>query len=437
MKNKIVYITLIVGLGLGLISCNRTEEDLFSESAAIRLNKSITEVNELFQSAENGWIMEYMPNNESPGATYLVKFTSSKEVTMATLNKYIPTYKEANGYWQILNDMGPVITFDTYNDVFHMFSDPVAPGTGEADGVGLGGDYEFLIASKTTDVIVLKGKKHGASTILRKLPANQNWQEYFGLLSNMDAIIFGKSNARLRLLVDNNELFTLKNGSSHIFSLIPKGGNEIDDAVESPFIVTDYGLRLSKPIKVGEISAQSFKLSDDKNELICTDNGANAKIVSMPPTDIFSDIINARKYMNLKYSDENMSESIKSVYETINNIVVNKTRKLEYIGFTNNKDYGTSLSVYTTKGTNKIEGFLSFSITKLNDTNLRLKFNGFTGKYDTNGKTYYDTYAVSGLVSTLEDDYTITIRDGALSASILRFTSITDTTKWFDIILKI
>lgn len=141
--------------------------------------------------------------------------------------------------------------------------------------------------------------------------------------------------------------------------------------------------------------------------------------------------------MTLKYSDENMSESIKSVYATINNIVIDKTRKLEYIGFVNNKDYGTSLSVYTTKGTSKIEGFLSFSITKLNDNNLRLKFNGFAGKYDTNGKTYYDAYAVSGLVSTLEDDYTITIRGGALSASTLRFTSITNANKWFDLILKI
>ena len=133
-----------------------------------------------------------------------------------------------------------------------------------------------------------------------------------------------------------------------------------------------------------------------------------------------------------------MSEAIKTAYASINTIVVSKTRKLEYIGFTNNKDWGTSLSVYTSKGTSKIEGFLGFSITRLTDSDARLKFNGFTGKYDTNGKTYYDTYSVSGLVSLLEGDYTLTVQGNGsvFSASTIRFTSKTNANKWFDLFLK-
>ncbi|MFZ4581364.1 MAG: DUF4302 domain-containing protein [Paludibacter sp.] len=436
MNSKYRNIVAVILMSSIIIACNRVEDDLFNESAAIRVNKSIEMTNDLLTSVDNGWVFEYFPNSTSVGVTYLVKFPTSSQVTMATVNQYVTTYKEANSYWRVINDMGPVLTFDTYNDVFHLYSAPTLPSTGESDGKGLEGDYEFLIVDKSADIITLKGKKRGTISILRKLSSTQSWIGYFDLINNMNVVIFGKTNARLRLVADNNELYTLKNGSSHIFSLVPNGGDEIDDATDSPFIVTDYGIRMSSPISIGEKWAQNFKLSDDKNELICTDNGVNAKIVSMPSTDIFTDIINARKYMIFKYADENMSETIKSAYTTINNIVVSKTRKLEYIGFTYNKDYGISLSVYSTKGTSKIEGFLNFSTTKLNDTNVRLKFNGFVGKFDTNGKTYYDTYALSGLVALLEDDFTISIRDNALSASVLRFTSITDTTKWFDLILK-
>jgi len=414
-------------------SCKLEEDDIFEASAAARLNTAKSEYKKTLCNATNGWVMEYFANTESEGYTFIMKFSESGAVTIAAKNKYTnKTYKTESSLYEIITDNGPVLTFNTYNTLFHSFSNPEDP-----DGYGLKGDYEFIVLKADSNEVSLKSKKYGVYVSLHKLATNQDWPQYYDILSSMNQAMFGNTSSVLQLKVNDSIVYTVKNGSMQIFSLIPNGGDELTDAILKPFIVTDKGIRLVTPIKVGDISAREFVLTDDKNQLISIDKEVNMKFIAMPPTSIFLNTINARKYMNLKYSDENMSESIKSVYATINNIVVNKTRKLEYIGFTNNKDYGTSLSVYTTKGTSKIEGFLSFSITKLNDTNLRLKFNGFTGKYDTNGKTYYDTYAVSGLVSTLEDDYTITIRDGALSASILRFTSITDTTKWFDLILKI
>lgn len=417
MKNKIVYITLIVGLGLGLISCNRTEEDLFSESAAIRLNKSITEVNELFQSAENGWIMEYIPNNESPGATYLVKFTSSKEVTMATLNKYIPTYKEATGYWQILNDMGPVITFDTYNDVFHMFSDPVAPGTGEADGVGLGGDYEFLITSKTTDVIVLKGKKHGASTILRKLPANQKWQDYFIALNNLNSGLFDKNSMRLHLFVDDVEKYSINKASSRIFSVVPASGNDVDDAFDKPILVTEYGFKFTTPLTIDKTSLNTFKISDDNQRLICTDKGVNAYISGPNPANYYMSNENTWEFKFAKPMGTTFSSSYNSMVANCKSVLKENFTNLYFKYNSARKTYSVSFI------SGKYTGTYDFNRTDMGDNKVKLTYSGTS---DTNGSYYYKSIGgFQSLVTNLSQTFVISA-DYGINVSSLKFTAVAD-----------
>jgi hypothetical protein len=440
MKYKIItktlFVLFIMACTISTSSCSQEEENLFDESAALRLNKSITEATDLLQSSENGWIMEYFPNTASAGFTYLLKFPSSKVATFATINQYVTTYKEADGFWRVINDMGPVLTFDTYNDIFHIFADPAAPGTSDGDGVGLNGDYEFLVINKTADMVTLKGKKHGAITILRKLAAGQQWQDYFKVLDNMNSTIFGSFNTNLSLKIDDNEAYTLYNGNSHIFTIVPKDGNVIDNGTDKPFIITDYGIRLVNPITVGETSVQDFKLSDDKNELIGIGTDLKAKITAMPAYNVFMDIIGSSKYMILKNSDENLGSTVKDAYQKFNNTVTSKTRKLEYIGFVKDKNWGISLVVNTTKSTSKIEGFLSFSISANADNSVNLKFNGFNGKYDTNGKTYYDSYGMSEFVSLIEDNYNLALQGNALSSTTIRFTSKTTPSKWFDLLLK-
>jgi len=432
MKKEFLPICFIL-ITLAFQSCLFEEDLIFDKSAAERLNKAIIDDTDSLQSANNGWVMEYFATPESPGYTLLIKFNKSGESVVAGKNELTENILVTDTcHYEMIGDTGPVLTFNSYSKVLHAFSEP------DDSGLGLQGDFEFVVIKTTADQIVLRGKKRGTTILLRKLPAGQGWQEYFVLLENMNTTLFGQTNPTLKLSVDNIDSFRLSNGISHIFNLVRKGGDVIADVKEKPFIVTDYGLRFADPINIGELALQTFKLSADKNELICTDSGVNAKINAMPPTDIFSNIINARKFMILNNSDNNMSEAIKTAYASINTIVVSKTRKLEYIGFTNNKDWGTSLSVYTSKGTSKIEGFLGFSITRLTDSDARLKFNGFTGKYDTNGKTYYDTYSVSGLVSLLEGDYTLTVQGNGsvFSASTIRFTSKTNANKWFDLFLK-
>ncbi len=434
----ILIVSVVLTFGLIAVSCSRMQEDLFSESAAIRLNKSMQATNDLIKSAENGWVMEYFPNPESAGVTYIVKFYPADTATMVTVNKYVPVFKPETGYWQVINDMGPVLSFDSYNNAFHIFADPIDPATGVADGKGLEGDYEFLIGKQTQDEIILKGKKHGGRSLLKRLAEGQDWKGYFDILGEMNNTLFGGyADSKLKLMIDNELNSTLSNGSAHVFTVVPKGGTEIDNGYTLPFIVTDYGLRLATPMESGEKEIQTFRLSDDKNKLISTDAGVNAEIIAQGGADVFSNIINARKYMIFNTAENMMSSSVKAEYDKINTALTAAGRRLEYIGFTNHRDWGVSLAMMSSSRTgSRVEGFIGYTLTQINEEEVTLKFNGFTGKFDLGGQTYYNLYTAKGLVELLEGDYTLSLVGPALTSSTVRFTSKTDSSKWFNLQLR-
>ncbi|MDD3079676.1 MAG: DUF4302 domain-containing protein [Paludibacter sp.] len=430
MKKRITYILLTAIISWSMSSCSLTEEDLFSESAAIRLNNSIANADTILVSAKNGWEMLYFPTKSSAGYNMLVKFDADFNVTVAAQNTLTTNgqYKTSKSLWDVIQGSGPILTFNTYNDVLHAFSDP------QDDGVGYEGDYEFIVLSADSNTLKLKGVKRGTIIYMKRLAKNQSWTGYFEKLDSVNQTIFGRFSTTLKLQINGAEAFSLTNGNTHIFTFTPEGESILDSGYEVPFIITNYGLQLLTPINQESSSAQEFVLSDDKNELVSEDG--NTKIISQPASDVLIEIISAKKYMNFNYSDEHMSSIIKNAYYTIDSTVSAKTRKLEYIGFTNNKGWGTSLAIYTTKTSNKIEGFLSFTISETSANELTLKFNNFGDSYDKNGKTYYDSYNLSDFVSLIEGEYIPTIIGHKLSSTTIRLTDKNNPNKWFDLDLK-
>ena len=131
MKINIKY-SLIIGLTLVFSSCLREEEDLFPESAALRLNHAIENARQVLisPSNSNGWVMEYFPTNDTEGYTFLMSFSANTFATIAARNKYTPVYTTEKSAFDVIGDNGPVLTFNTYNKVFHLFSDPKDPKGG-------------------------------------------------------------------------------------------------------------------------------------------------------------------------------------------------------------------------------------------------------------------------------------------------------------------
>ena len=240
MKAK--YLVMIGLLAATFAACSRDEESLFDKPAAIRAQEAVENAFNIFTSAENGWEMAYFPNLEADAKGYnmVLKFNKNGNVSATAKNSTTTMNKimtDTASTWAVKSDYGPILTFDTYNDVFHAFSDP------QENGAGLLGDYEFLILKATPEVVVLKGKKHSAYSVLRPMK-NISLEDYFEASEKMMADLFGNSN--IVTLVQDGQKKYLFNGASGQFMSSEYGTALVQEtATTHPVCATPDGIIVS------------------------------------------------------------------------------------------------------------------------------------------------------------------------------------------------
>ena len=240
MKAK--YLVIIGLLAATFAACSRDEESLFDKPAAIRAQEAIENAFDVLTSQEAGWEMAYFPNleNTAKGYNMVVKFKKDGSVSVTakngttTMNKIVT---DSASTWQVKSDYGPILTFDTYNKVLHAWANP---GT---DGSGLLGDYEFLILKATPELVLLKGKKHSAYSVLRPVK-NPDVAAYFAASEKMQKMLFGNNN--IVTLTQGNEKMYLYNGASGQFMSAPYG-SALDEAAATlhPVCSTEDGIVVS------------------------------------------------------------------------------------------------------------------------------------------------------------------------------------------------
>lgn len=158
MKKIYSFIIMALMLCVGFASCSHEEDDLFGESAAQRLNKSVDKYQKLLTSSENGWVMEFLPSDGSYGGfIYTAKF-GDEDVSMASdLTLYSDTEEWPAGTvlsskYSVKAEQGVILTFDTYNLLFHFFSEP--QGSSDVDGYESDYEFTFLKTSEDQDTII-------------------------------------------------------------------------------------------------------------------------------------------------------------------------------------------------------------------------------------------------------------------------------------------
>ena len=240
MKAK--YLVIIGLLAATFAACSRDEESLFDKPAAIRAQEAIENAFDVLTSQEAGWEMAYFPNleNTAKGYNMVVKFKKDGSVSVTAKNSTTTMNKietDSASTWQVKSDYGPILTFDTYNKVLHAWANP---GT---DGTGLLGDYEFLILKATPELVLLKGKKHSAYSVLRPVK-NPNVAAYFAACEKMQKMLFDNNN--IVTLTQGNEKIYLYNGASGQFKSAPYG-SALDEAAATlhPVCSTEDGIVVS------------------------------------------------------------------------------------------------------------------------------------------------------------------------------------------------
>lgn len=240
MKTK--YILLIGLFAATMVACSRDEKSLFEDSAAVRAQKAIDNACDVLTSQEAGWEMAYFPNleNTSKGYNMVLKFKKDGSVSVTAKNSATTMNKlmtDSVSTWQVKSDYGPILTFDTYNKVLHAWADP------GSDGAGKLGDYEFLILKATPEVVLLKGKKHSAYSVLRPMK-NPDVVAYFTACENMSKKLFGNNNI-VTLHQGNEKMYLYKGAEGQFMSAVY--GSALDEAAATlhPVCSTEDGIIVS------------------------------------------------------------------------------------------------------------------------------------------------------------------------------------------------
>lgn len=268
---KISYLFALLVSFIAFNACTSDVDNYFPESAPERATKTVAEVKKILQEAPNGWRMEYYGDMIYGGYNVLCQFKGdSVQIASEKAGKNHEAGLDASGnlitetslaHYSVNQSMGVVISFDTFNKLFHYFADPKNEDYGEA-GTGFGGDFEFRVLKYSPDSIQLQGLKHGDRIMLYPMKADMDWASYLKEVENVKNFMASSS---YTLLADNDTLAeATQYGDYH--SLIfqyPDSTGEMK-AYAYPYIITPEGYKFYHEIEIGGKKFTNF--SKDFND---------------------------------------------------------------------------------------------------------------------------------------------------------------------------
>ena len=331
MKAK--YLLLIGLFAATMVACSRDEESLFDKSAAERAREAVENAFDVLTTAENGWEMAYFPNLEADAKGYnmVLKFNKNGNVSVTAKNMATTANKimtDTASTWVVKSDYGPLLSFDTYNDVFHAFSDP------GNDGAGMLGDYEFLILKATPELVLLKGKKHSAYTVMRPMKTT-DLAAYFASCEKLQKVLFGNNNI-VTLNQDGTKMY-LYEGASGQFQSAPYGSALVaETATYHPVCATEDGIIVSTGF--GEDVHDHVFIYDSIKGELKSEAGAvmNAGNLNVLFGAYFTD--NAKGWA----IDPTGQEAVDALLADVNTAMKNTSAKMKVMGY----GYKQSLNMY-------------------------------------------------------------------------------------------
>lgn len=274
MKKTIIY-TLLALLATGVQSCFFSEKDIFDESASNRMEATLDEFRTMLTDAPNGWILEFYAGegHDEGGVVLLMRFEGEK-VTVASDTEVLDfvtgdTYApgtEMSSLFELIEDQGPVLSFDTYNVLIHNWSEP----KGNADVDGYAGDYEFVIMSGTENRFELKGKKRNVKMQMTRLDAGTTWEEY---INSCLAIRKESENYSTLVGYDGGKKFlnsAVCMGNIFTLTKTDTAGNLSREKIS--YVYTDKGLRFYEPTKINGVECYSFAWNEASKIFVSEEN---------------------------------------------------------------------------------------------------------------------------------------------------------------------
>lgn len=284
MKHQNIYRALLPVAALASVfsACTFEQEDFFDESASLRIQHTNEKVKDILcqGSEQNGWLIQYYvagtEDYDFEGFNLFGRFYNNGKVTLSGDHRFLRngkagSYTECSSFYEMLAEEGPVLCFDTWNDVLTVFVDPVspssAPGTLVNDGEGMHGDDRLVLSSFNENELVFRGERYTAP--IRFIRLDRSPEEYLAATNS----------AKMAFAGGKVDEYSLSNGSvTRFVSGLSKGYFDYVDRLDDPLdksvkscVFTPNGFRTRDPFVVGNDTIQEFVL-DLENERLVSGN---------------------------------------------------------------------------------------------------------------------------------------------------------------------
>lgn len=232
-------------------ACTPEVDDVFDDQSAIRIEKAISECDDVLKSAPNGWLMEYYGEADYGGYNVICKFNGDNTVTVAN---EVYADGSATTHYKLEQSQGVLLSFDEYNKYIHLFSEPKNPFNVGSAGTGFGGDFEFRVISATQDTVKLGGKKHGSRIIMTPLAPDADWDEYCESAAVTEA---NMSWSTYYVVIGDKQYMLAQSYRTFTYT------DEAGQPHTWPYIVTPEGIKFHDPVELDGETFSYFKYSED------------------------------------------------------------------------------------------------------------------------------------------------------------------------------
>ncbi|MBR7018656.1 MAG: DUF4302 domain-containing protein [Prevotella sp.] len=380
-KNNIILFLLMALPTLLMTSCLKDQEDLFDDSASARTTKYLANIKQVLTSAENGWLFNYYPDRDQSygGQPYVVKFKDDTVIAYADTQDR--SYSEES-YYTLKNEDGPVLMFDTYNSLLHMYSTPT--GSSSAGGYeAYDGDFIFIVmgVSEDKNTITLKGNRTGNIMYMYRMTGSA--EEYLTQVIEVE---------------DNMPTnYSFEAGGETVKVALSSGTATFSTdtkEVKQAYIYTNEGIEFYEPVEINGQTLNGIKFGGEADVTSSIgDNPILLKVVFLPINEIF---VNNDWYL----SYANLSDGMKLYFDQA---IAGSKAEGETIG-TMAFTIVNGFSLYFTSG--GYAGALAFDVEFIGENKVKLTYNE-ANNYS-NGTWYYNNANYNYVTYILSTTFTLT-----------------------------
>ena len=372
--NKILSYTVLMAATLSLGSCVSEEDDIFDKTAAERLNEASALYSSRLEASPYGWAMQLYPTYDNAkyfgtGYLLLMDFDANHSVKVGMNNALsFDNYLEDVSTWDVITDNGPVLSFSSYNQCLHAFSNPEdLPFTSERgeneQGTGIGGDYEFIIVDAPEDAsyMMLKGKKRGTYNLLTPLQEGVVFKDYLAEINEFSTLMFGNNILEPDVLHMGDAKYRFADAADGVPAIYPYDGDEVTQSLFNPFLITKrdgkFYLRFRDELTLNEETVQDFCYDEAQDRFVSVDND-KCYLEGPAPLPFFVKSLNEDNKRWIWTPTSAVSESHQALLDGVNSVFASKKGSLRTVSLRNLGGQITLRITYKTK----------------NDTNLDYKF---------------------------------------------------------------